>query len=473
MNLGATKPLERIKAEAEESDHSLKRTLGPVNLVALGIGAIIGAGLFSLTGIAAAENAGPAVVLSFVVAAFGCAFAGMCYSEFSTLIPIAGSAYTYAYATLGELLAWIIGWDLVLEYAVGAATVSVSWSSYVVKLLRTLGIEPAVRFINCPFDPTPGFINLPAILIICIMSTLLIIGIQESARVNGLIVAVKVTIVIIVIAVGYGYIHRANYTPFIPPNTGTFGEFGISGVMRAAAVVFFAFIGFDAVSTAAQEARRPQRDMPIGIIGSLAVCTLLYVLFARVLTGMVNYKIFKGDASPVATVIRQFPSEALQITIVVGIIAGYSSVILVMLLGQSRVFFSMSRDGLLPRVFSDVHPKFRTPWRCNLIFMVFVSLFSGFLPISKLGQMTSIGTLRAFVIVCIGIMVMRRTRPDLPRPYCTPMVPLVPILGILVCLAMMASLDVESWYRLVIWLVIGLTIYFTYSRKHSNLVTGK
>ena len=472
MNLTATKSLERIKAEAEESEHSLRRTLGPVNLVALGIGAIIGAGLFSLTGIAAAENAGPAVVLSFVVAAIGCAFAGMCYSEFSTMIPIAGSAYTYAYATMGELLAWIIGWDLVLEYAVGAATVSVSWSSYVVKLLHTLGIELPASLVNCPFDMTPGIINLPAVLIILLMSTLLIVGIQESARVNGVIVAVKVVIVIIVIAIGFAYVNQANYHPFVPPNTGKFGEFGWSGMMRAAGVVFFAFIGFDAVSTAAQEARKPQRDMPFGIIGSLAICTILYVLFARVLTGMVNYKIFKGDASPVATVIKQFPSEALQITIVVGIIAGYSSVILVMLLGQSRVFFSMSRDGLLPRLFSDVHPKFRTPWRCNLVFMVFVSLFSGFLPISNLGHMTSIGTLLAFVIVCIGIIVMRRTRPDLPRPYRTPMVPLIPILGVLVCFAMMAFLDKDTWYRLVIWLVIGLCIYFFYSRKHSHLVDG-
>jgi APA family basic amino acid/polyamine antiporter len=473
MNLTATKSLERIKSEADDSEHSLKRTLGPVNLVALGIGAIIGAGLFSLTGIAAAENAGPAVVLSFVVAAIGCAFAGMCYSEFSTMIPIAGSAYTYAYATMGELLAWIIGWDLVLEYAVGAATVSVSWSSYVVKLLHMLGIELPASLVNCPFDMTPGLINLPAVIIILLMSTLLIIGIQESARVNGVIVAVKVVIVIIVIAVGFGYINQANYHPFVPPNAGKFGAFGWSGVMRAAGVVFFAFIGFDAVSTAAQEARKPQRDMPIGIIGSLAVCTILYVLFAHVLTGMVNYKIFRGDASPVATVIKQFPSEALQITIVIGIIAGYSSVILVMLLGQSRVFFSMSRDGLLPKVFSDIHPKYRTPWRCNLIFMVFVSLFSGFLPISKLGEMTSIGTLLAFVIVCIGIMVMRRSRPDLPRPYRTPFVPVVPILGILVCLAMMASLDVESRYRLVIWMAIGLCIYFLYSRKHSHLAVGK
>ena len=295
------------------------------------------------------------------------------------------------------------------------------------------------------------------------------IGISESAKVNAVIVVVKVTIVIVVIAVGYTYIKPENYTPFIPPNTGTFGEFGSSGIMRAAAVIFFAYIGFDAVSTAAQEAKKPQRDMPIGIIGSLVVCTILYILFARVLTGMVNYKVFKGDASPVATVISLFPSVALQTTIVIGIIAGYTSVILVMLLGQSRVFFSMSKDGLLPAVFSDIHPKFQTPWRCNMIFMVFVSLFSGFLPISKLGHMTSIGTLLAFVIVCIGIIWMRKTNPNAPRPYRTPLVPLVPILGVLVCLAMMLSLDVDTWYRLVIWLAIGLTIYFTYGVKNSHL----
>ena len=308
-NLFGTKSLARIIAESESGEHHLKKTLGPVNLVALGIGAIIGAGLFSLTGIAAADNAGPAVVLSFVIAAIGCAFAGMCYSEFSTMIPIAGSAYTYAYATMGELLAWIIGWDLVLEYAVGAATVSVSWSSYVVKLLHSFSIELPNSLVHCPWDPVPGIINLPAVLIICAISVLLMIGISESARVNAVIVVVKVTIVIVVIAVGYSYIKPENYIPFIPPNTGTFGEFGMSGVFRAAAVIFFAYIGFDAVSTAAQEAKKPQRDMPIGIIGSLVVCTVLYILFARVLTGMVNYKVFHGDASPVATVIALFPSR--------------------------------------------------------------------------------------------------------------------------------------------------------------------
>jgi APA family basic amino acid/polyamine antiporter len=473
MSLFATKSLARIQAESEGGEHHLKKTLGPLNLVALGIGAIIGAGLFSLTGIAAADNAGPAVVLSFVIAAIGCAFAGMCYSEFATMIPIAGSAYTYAYATMGELLAWIIGWDLVLEYAVGAATVSVSWSSYVAKLFHMYGIELPESLIHCPWDTPAGIINLPAVFVVLLISALLMIGISESARVNGIIVVIKVAIVIVVICVGFAYVNSANYTPFIPENTGKFGEYGWSGIFRAAAVIFFAYIGFDAVSTAAQEAKRPQRDMPIGIIGSLAVCTVLYILFSRVLTGMVHYTKFKGDASPVATVIASFPSQTLQTAIVIGIIAGYTSVILVMLLGQSRVFYSMSRDGLLPAIFSDIHPKFQTPYRCNLIFMVFVSLFSGFLPISRLGHMTSIGTLLAFVIVCIGIIIMRKTNPNAPRPYRTPLVPLVPILGCLVCFAMMASLDIDTWIRLVVWLAIGLAIYFGYSRHHSHLALSK
>jgi APA family basic amino acid/polyamine antiporter len=325
--------------------------------------------------------------------------------------------------------------------------------------------------VHCPWDtPVAGIINLPAVIIILLISCLLMIGISESARVNAIIVVIKVAIVIIVISIGWGLIHPENYVPFIPDNTGNFGEYGWSGIFRAAAVIFFAYIGFDAVSTAAQEAKRPQRDMPIGIIGSLAICTVLYILFAHVLTGMVHYTKFKGDAAPVATVISLFPTW-LQSGIVIGIIAGYSSVILVMLLGQSRVFFSMSRDGLLPKVFSDIHPRFQTPWRCNLIFMLFVSLFSGFLPISKLGHMTSIGTLLAFVIVCIGVMIMRKTNPDAPRPYRTPLVPVVPILGVLVCFAMMASLDYETWIRLVVWLAIGLTIYFTYGIKKSHLRT--
>jgi APA family basic amino acid/polyamine antiporter len=453
--------------ESQGGAHQLKRTLGPVNLVALGIGAVIGAGLFALTPKAAHENAGPAVVLSFLVAGFGCAFAGMCYSEFATMIPIAGSAYTYAYATMGELLAWIIGWDLVLEYAVGAATVSVSWSKYLVRLFETFGIHLPAALTKSYFEG--GFVNLPAIFIICAVSIVLIVGIQESARFNGWIVALKVTIVLVVIGLGFAYINHANYVPFIPPNTGEFGHFGVSGIMRAAGVVFFAYIGFDAVSTAAQEARNPQRDMPIGIIGSLAICTLLYVGFSYVLSGIVNYKDMTDTA--IYEALHNIGYDWLGTGVVIGILAGYTSVILVMLLGQSRVFYSMSRDGLLPKTFSEIHPKFCTPWRCNLIFMAFVSLFSGFVPLSSLGDMTSIGTLLAFVIVCGGVMIMRRTHPDVPRPYRTPFVPLVPILGIVVCFAMMASLDMATWIRLVVWLVIGLTIYFTYSRYRSHLVT--
>ncbi len=476
MSLFATKPLSRIIAESEGGEHTLKRSLSATQLVALGIGAIIGAGLFSLTGIAAAENAGPAVVLSFLLAAVGCAFAGMCYSEFSTMIPIAGSAYTYSYATMGEFLAWIIGWDLVLEYAVGAATVSVSWSAYVVSFLHDIGIHLPPQLTASPFEPLKmsdgtlvhGIINLPAVFIVVIVSLLLMIGIQESARVNSIIVVIKVSVVVVFIIVGYNYVNPSNYTPFIPQNTGVFGEYGWSGIVRAAGVIFFAYIGFDAVSTAAQEARNPQRTMPIGIIGSLIVCTILYVLFAWVMTGMVNYKDLRV-AAPVALAIDQTPYPWLAGLIKLAIIAGFTSVILVMLLGQSRVFFSMSRDGLLPKIFSDIHPKWSTPYRSNLLFMGFVSLFSAFAPISVVGHMTSIGTLFAFSLVCAGILVMRRTHPDLARPFRTPLVPLVPLLGILVNIFLMYGLGWENWLRLFVWLVIGLVIYFTYSRYHSNL----
>ena len=467
MSLLAIKPHARIIRESQGGEHQLKRTLGPLNLVALGIGAVIGAGLFALTPVAAHDNAGPAVIFSFIVAGLGCAFAGMCYSEFATMIPIAGSAYTYAYATMGELLAWIIGWDLVLEYAVGAATVSVSWSKYLVRLLGTFGLALPSGLTMSPFEG--GIVNLPAIFVICLVSIVLILGIQESARLNGSIVALKVGIVLLVIFLGFSYINRANYVPFVPPNTGEFGHYGWSGVMRAAGIIFFAYIGFDAVSTAAQEAKNPKRDMPIGIIGSLAICTFLYVAFAYVLSGIVNYK--DMTATAIYEALHNIGYDWLGTGVVIGILAGYTSVILVMLLGQSRVFYSMSRDGLLPKVFSDVHPKFRTPWRCNLVFMIFVSLFSGFVPLASLGDMTSIGTLLAFVIVCAGVMVMRKTQPDLPRPYRTPMVPLIPILGILVCFAMMASLDKWTWVRLVVWLLIGFVIYFGYSRTHSHLVT--
>jgi APA family basic amino acid/polyamine antiporter len=459
--------MRRIIRESEGGAHHLKRTLGPLNLIMLGIGAVIGAGLFAITPTAANMNAGPGVIFSFIIGGIGCAFAGMCYSEFATMIPVAGSAYTYAYATMGELLAWIIGWDLVMEYAVGAATLGVSWSNYLARLLGHFGINFPHSITAGPWEG--GIVNLPAIFVICLTSCVLIIGISESARFNAIIVAIKVTIVILIIILGWGHINPANHTPLIPPNTGEFGSFGWTGVMRAAGIVFFAYIGFDAVSTAAQEARKPQRDMPVGIIGSLAICTLLYVLFAWVLTGIKNYR----EMSPTAIydALNGIGYGWLSTGVVFGILMGYTSVILVMLLGQSRVFYSMSRDGLLPRLFSDVHPRFRTPWRSNLMLMVFVSLFSGFVPLSSLDQMTSIGTLLAFVIVCIAVVVMRRTHPDVPRPYKTPLVPLVPVIGVLVCLAMMASLERATWIRLVVWLAIGLIIYFTWSRYHSHLVT--
>ncbi|MEY4942839.1 MAG: hypothetical protein RL254_1020 [Planctomycetota bacterium] len=459
----------------DSGSESLKRTLGPSQLVALGIGAIIGAGLFSLTGIAASQNAGPAVVLSFVIAAVGCAFAGLCYSEFATMIPIAGSAYTYAYATMGELIAWMIGWDLVLEYAVGAATVGVSWSKYVMSFFGDFGIAFPQQLAASPFEPVTlpetgqvieGIINLPAFFIVAMISLLLIIGIQESARINAAIVVMKVAVVLVFIALGWAYIDPNNFTPFIPPNTGETGAFGWTGVLKGAGVVFFAFIGFDAVSTAAQEAKNPQKDMPIGIIGSLAVCTVLYVLFSHVLTGIVNYTEL-NNAAPVAVAIDRTDYRWLRPALKLAIIAGYTSVILVMLLGQSRVFFSMSRDGLLPKLFSDVHPKYRTPWRSNLLFMVLTGLIAAFAPIGLLGEMTSIGTLFAFVLVCGGILIMRRTHPEIKRPFRTPWVPLIPLLGIAFNLVLMYYLGWSNWIRLIVWMGLGLAIYFGYSRKHS------
>jgi basic amino acid/polyamine antiporter, APA family len=478
MSLFATKPLSRILAESECGEHQLKRTLTATQLIALGIGAIIGAGLFSLTGPAAALHAGPAIMLSFVVAALGCAFAGLCYSEFSTMIPVAGSAYTYSYATMGELFAWIIGWDLVLEYAVGASTVATSWSRYMVSLLRDFGINFPMEWAAGPFESVTlpdgtmiasGIVNLPAVFIVCMVSMLLMIGIQESARVNAVIVVVKVAVIILFIGFGWSYVNPANHVPLIPDNpTGEFGNFGWTGIVRGAGIIFFAYIGFDAVSTAAQEAKRPQRDMPIGIIGSLVVCTILYILFSYVLTGIVNYKEL-NDPAAVAVAIDRTPYIFLRKAVKFAIIAGYTSVILVMLLGQSRVFFSMSRDGLLPKLFSQIHPKWQTPWRSNLLFMVFVSLMSAFLPLSKLGEATSIGTLFAFVLVCAGILVMRKTNPNLERPFKTPLVPLVPILGIAVNLYLMYGLGMENWLRLIIWMSLGLLVYFVYGRSHSRL----
>lgn len=472
-----------IKEAQESGESTLKRTLTSYHLVALGIGAIIGAGLFSLTGIAAADNAGPAVILSFIVAAVGCGFAGLCYAEFASMIPVAGSAYTYSYATMGEFVAWIIGWDLVLEYALGAATVSVSWSQYFAQFLAELGIHLPSNLLHGPWEG--GIINLPAIFIMCLLSLLLIKGTQESSFVNNILVIVKVAVVLIFIALGWSFINPANHSPFIPVNEGEealkagkigffeffsspdFGHFGLSGVLRGAGVVFFAFIGFDAVSTAAQEAKNPQKGMPIGIIGSLIICTLLYVLFSYVMTGLEHYTAFKGDAKPVATAFAQTGYTFLNMSLMIAILAGYTSVILVMLLGQSRVFYSMSKDGLLPKFFSDLS-KNQTPWKTNVLFMIFGSIFSGFVPISDLGHMVSIGTLFAFTLVCIGVLILRKKEPHLDRPFKTPLVPLVPILGILICVTMMAGLPIESWERLAIWMFIGVVIYFAYSRYHSK-----
>jgi APA family basic amino acid/polyamine antiporter len=459
------------------TSHGLKRVLGPGNLIALGVGATIGAGLFSLTGIAASENAGPAVVLSFVIAAIACGFAGLCYSELASMIPIAGSAYTYAYVTLGELMAWIIGWDLVLEYAVGAATVAVSWSRYVVSLLDSWGIELPARLTASPYETihlpdgsvTQGIANLPAALAICGVSWILIRGISQSAMVNAVIVTIKLLVIASFIGFGISYINPANYHPFLPPNDGTFGHFGFSGVMRAAGTIFFAYVGFDAVSTTAQETRNPARNMPIGILGSLLVCTLVYVAFATVMTGLVNYRDMVGDAAPVATAINRTPYHWLQTAVKIGIICGFTSVLLGMLLGQSRVFFAMSRDGLLPPLFSVTHPRYQTPWLSNLFFMVLTCLLSAFLPISELGHMTSIGTLLAFVLVCAGVMALRRSAPDTPRPFKVWGGDIVPVLGVLSCGSVMLFLDRLTWLRLVVWLVIGMVIYVTYGRAHSRL----
>ncbi|HPH84529.1 MAG TPA: amino acid permease [Ferruginibacter sp.] len=484
MSLFVRKPMAALMNEAEETgSHTLKRTLGAGGLVALGIGAIIGAGLFSITGMAAANHAGPAITISFIVAALGCLFAGLCYAEFASMIPVAGSAYTYSYATMGEFIAWIIGWDLVLEYAVGAATVGISWSRYLVKFLEGFDIHLPQSLTVGPWDG--GIINLPAVFIIVLMSLLLIKGTKESAFVNGIIVSLKITVVIVFIVLGWKYINNTNYTPYIPDNSGKFGDFGFSGIIRAAAIVFFAYIGFDAVSTAAQEAKNPKRDMPIGILGSLAICTVLYILFAHVMTGVTSYTTFAGKdgIAPVAIAIDHMGTTDasgvvhadypwLNRAIVVAILAGYASVILVMLMGQTRVFFSMSKDGLIPRIFSTVNPKTQTPAKSNLLFMLFVSLFAAFVPARVVGEMTSIGTLFAFILVCIGVWVMRKKMPELPRAFKTPMVPLVPILGIGVCLFMMVFLPMDTWIRLLVWMLIGMDIYLVYGAKHSHLGNG-
>lgn len=463
---GRKKTIASLQHEASSSN-GLKRSLSSTSLVALGIGAIIGAGLFSLTGIAAAEHAGPAVTISFVLAALGCAFAGLCYAEFASMIPVAGSAYTYSYATMGEFMAWIIGWDLILEYALGAATVGVSWSHYLRELLYTMNIHIPESLVKGPFEG--GIINLPAIFIVSLLSLVLIRGTKESAMINNVLVVLKVAVVLLFIVLGWGYINPDYHTPYIPENTGVKGVFGWSGIAAGAATVFFAFIGFDAVSTAAQEAKNPQRGMPIGIIGSLLICTILYVLFSHVMTGLVPFEVFKGDAKPAATAFAQTPYTFLQTGLIIAILAGYTSVILVMLLGQSRVFFSMSKDGLLPSFFSHLHPKFATPWKTNVFFMIFVSLFAGFVPVSDLGHMVSIGTLLAFSLVCIGVLVLRKKMPDAPRSFKTPLVPYIPIAGVLVCGYLMYALPMESWIRLIIWMALGVVVYFAYGQKNSKL----
>ncbi len=480
MSLFVKKPMSILMAEASDTEKSLKKTLGPWSLIALGIGAVIGAGLFSITGLAAATNAGPAITISFIVAGFGCAFAGLCYAEFASMIPVAGSAYTYSYATMGEFIAWVIGWDLVLEYAVGAATVAISWSRYFAKFLEGFNVHLPAEMMTGPWDG--GMINLPAVCIVVLVSLLLMKGTQESATVNAVIVGLKVSVVLIFIILGWKYINTSNYHPYIPDNTGDFGHFGFSGIIRAAAIVFFAYIGFDAVSTAAQEAINPKRDMPIGILGSLAICTILYILFAHVMTGVTNYTTFAGKdgIAPVGVAIDHMGTVDsagalhpdypwLNRAIIVAILGGYSSVILVMLLGQSRVFFSMSKDGLLPPVFHKLHVKFRTPAKSNLLFMLFVSLFAAFVPARVVGEMTSIGTLFAFILVCIGVWILRVKQPEIPRAFKTPLVPLVPILGICTCLFMMVFLPLDTWIRLLVWMLIGFDLYIFYGIKHSAL----
>ncbi|HEY6109681.1 MAG TPA: amino acid permease [Gemmatimonadales bacterium] len=475
MDLFRRKSVTDLQKEAE-TDHSLKRALGALNLTALGIGAIIGTGIFVLTGTVAAQNAGPAVVLSFVLAGVASIFAALCYSEFASLVPMAGSAYTYGYATLGELVAWIIGWDLVLEYALGAVTVAIGWSGYVVSFLKDVGINvpcalSAARGIavQCADGTTTTAIfNLPAVIIIAIVTTLLVVGIKESANVNNAIVFVKVAVVLLFIVAAAHAINPANWHPFIPANTGNRGEFGWTGVMTGAGVVFFAYIGFDAVSTAAQEAKNPQRDMPIGIIGSLLICTVLYIIVSGIATGVMSYKDLNVP-DPIAVAADHAGLGWMSTLIKLGAIAGLSSVILVMLLGQSRVFWTMSRDGLLPQFVNRIHPRFQTPWITSIVTGVAVAFVSALLTVREAGSLVSIGTLLAFVIVSIGVMVLRVREPNLPRAFKTPAVFIVAPLGAISALYLMISLPWRTWERLIIWFVVGIVFYAVYGVRKSKL----
>ncbi len=488
MNLFQRKSVADLQSEVQ-TDQSLKRALGPLNLTALGIGAVIGAGIFVLTGQAAAKYAGPAIVFSFLLAGAACAFAGLCYAEFSAMIPISGSAYTYGYATLGEFVAWVIGWDLILEYMFAASTVAVGWSGYVVSFLKDLGITFPAAFTSAPFNhatppgagwniwrlfthgwtSTGAVLNVPAMVIVAVITVLLVMGIKESANFNNVIVAVKLAVILAFIAVGVGYIRHANWQPFVPPSLGP-GKFGWGGVLRGAGVIFFAYIGFDAVSTAAQEARNAQRDMPIGILCSLAICTILYIAVSLVLTGIISYtKLNVPDPMAVGIDSLGHSVAWLRPLIKIGAIAGLSSVILVMMLGQPRIFYTMSRDGLLPPIFSAVHPRFRTPWLATILTGATATLIAGLFPIGLLGELVSIGTLLAFAIVCIGVFVLRFTDPDIQRPFRTPVFWLVSPLGALCCFWLMYGLPPDTWARLIVWMLIGLSVYFLYGRHHSKV----
>ena len=473
----ATKSIDELQAQ-EASGNELRRTLTATQLTLLGIGGVIGTGIFVLTGVAAAQNAGPALALSFIFAGIGCMFAGLCYAEFAAMIPVSGSAYSYSYATLGEGIAWFIGWNLILEYLFAVATVSVGWSGYAVSLLDQLHIHIPDALSHAPFDQdrltehlvrTGAIINLPAMLIVAAIATICYIGIKQSATFNSWIVTIKVTVIILFIMFGISFINTANWHPFVPPNEGHFGEFGWSGVLKAAGVIFFAYIGFDAISTAAQEARNPQRDMPIGILASLVICTILYVIVATVLTGMVSYKEL-NVAAPVALALDKYPGlHWLGIPIKLGAVAGMTSVMLVMTIAQARIFFAMARDGLLPQLFGKVHPKFRTPSTGTVVTGVTAAIIGGLFPVGVLGHLVSIGTLAAFVTVCIGVLVLRKTRPDLPRPFRTPLPWFTCLAGAAVCGLMMVSLGAATWWRLAIWTVFGVGVYVFYGRKHSRL----